>query len=260
LALGLDAVGVVLGVRGVFGLAKAEKAAGTLAESAAAGARSAKAAAEAATAARETAQAARDAAAGTLAGIQTSGRLSRFTSWVTGTTRDAEAAMKVASDGLVQAGGAEQKAIQAAQAAQQTAHSARQALPITGIGLAPAIGAWMIWQVSRRDGPGLTLRVCPDALTMSRNGKVTYTIARGEVGFIGGARQAGVRDITVYGRDRQVVGRWETNWWKGPIRIMRALKACAYPWVDDDATYRAGPSKHLRSQSAPAWTDEVLRT
>jgi hypothetical protein len=121
---------------------------------------------------------------------------------------------------------------------------------------------WMMLSVVRRRAPALTVGFCPDAITMSRRRLVTDTIRRDEVGLviIKAYGRAGVGSIEIYGPDRSLVGRWDTNWGAGAgaIRSMRALRRLQYPWVLHDAGAVVWQDK-FRSPLAPTWTDEVVR-
>lgn len=129
------------------------------------------------------------------------------------------------------------------------------------LGLVALIGAWACWSATRRPGAPLTLRICGDSMTMSRKGQVTDTVTRAEVGLVvlKSGERGGVPRINVFGPSGELVGRWDTNWLKGPIRIMRALKSAGYPYVLDQVT-GPGVGKPIRSFNAPTWTDEVRQS
>jgi hypothetical protein len=133
------------------------------------------------------------------------------------------------------------------------------------VGLVAGGLGWMVWRLwAHRSGPALTMTVCPDGLTMSRQGHVTDTVRRDEIGLIviwelagpGGPR--GANQFDVYGPDRQLIGRWPTNWQKSSLRSMRALRRFDYPWVVHSRGAIVGKDK-VRSKLAPPWTDEVLQ-
>jgi hypothetical protein len=136
---------------------------------------------------------------------------------------------------------------------------------LLGVALVAGGLCWLVWTTSvHRRGPALTLQVCPDALTISRHGKVTDTVRRDEVGLVViwewtglGLGPQGATRFDIYGPDRQLVGTWETNWQKSSVRSVRAFRRLGYPWV----LHSQGPvvsTDKVRSKLAPPWTDEVL--
>jgi hypothetical protein len=119
------------------------------------------------------------------------------------------------------------------------------------------VGLFFAW-VARRPGPALTLRVSADKLTMLRRGAQPAAVRRSEAALVVVDSVAGQPDLYVYGPDRQLVGHWESNWMKTPLRTVRALRRFGWPWALRDQAITSGRSSTHHSKDAPAWADEVM--
>ncbi len=135
------------------------------------------------------------------------------------------------------------------------------ALIVVGL-VAGLFGRNMVRKTLKDVRTGLTVVVCPDAITFKRQGEVVDTVGRAEVGLVvlNELGRAGITDLEVYSPDRQRVGEWETNEIKNALGYIRALRHHDYPWVVNEKQAGATLRTKVRSKLAPAWADEVLKT
>jgi hypothetical protein len=103
----------------------------------------------------------------------------------------------------------------------------------------------------------LTLVVCPDAVSFVRHGAVVDRLEREEVGLIviDEYGTAGVGGVDVWGPDRQLIGKWDTEWLaRSRFRLAHALRRHGYPWLVAEGTriIRRG------GRNVPAWAEEVV--
>jgi hypothetical protein len=119
--------------------------------------------------------------------------------------------------------------------------------------------AWLFQRVARRPGPALTLRVCPEALTMLRRATPSEVVHRDEVGLVFLNAAGAQSDISLYSPDQRLIGHWDTNWMKGSSRSIRALRRSRWPWLLKTTSPMSGLSSRIHSNNAPSWHDQVDR-